>query len=86
MTFKLIKTEIEFLVTVVLKNNSSLISIIEQSIVDNGIFSIDIDNVIADVIRDLCLEQLHISGFDENYNLNEEGKILEDLIDIFYIE
>ncbi len=74
MTFKLIKTEIEFLVTVVLKNNSSLISIIEQSIVDNGIFSIDIDNVLADAIRDLYLEQLHISGFDENYNLNEEGK------------
>lgn len=86
MTIKLTKTERELLVTVVLKNDSSLKNIIEQSRIDNGKFSIDIDNVLADEIRDLCSEQLQLSGFDENYNLNEEGKILENLIDIFYMD
>lgn len=86
MTIKLTKKEREFLVTVVLKNDSSLMNIIEQSTIDNGKFSIDIDNVLADEIRDLCSEQLQISGFDENYNLNEEGKMLENLIDIFYMD
>ena len=84
MTIKLTKTEREYLVTVVLKKYSSLMNIIEHSTIDNGKFSIDIDNVLADEIRDLCSEQLQISGFDEKYNLNEEGKMLENLIDIFY--
>jgi hypothetical protein len=86
MTIKLAETEREYLVTVVLKNHSSLMNIIEQSTKEKGKFLIDIDNVLADEIRDLCSEQLQKSGFDENYNLNEEGKMLEKLIDIFYVD
>jgi len=39
----------------------------------------------ADVIRDLCGEQLQIIGFDEKYELTAEGKILESLVDKFFI-
>ena len=39
----------------------------------------------ADVIRDLCGEQLQIVGFDEKYELTSEGKILESLVDKFFI-
>ena len=39
----------------------------------------------ADVIRDLCGEQLQIVGFDEKYELTPEGKILESLVDKFFI-
>lgn len=39
----------------------------------------------ADELRDLCGEQLQVAGFDENYELTEEGKILESLIDKFFI-
>lgn len=35
----------------------------------------------ADELRDLCGEQLQIAGFDENYELTDEGKILESLVD-----
>ena len=40
----------------------------------------------ADEIRDLCGERLQMVGFDENYELNQEGKILESLVDKFFIE
>lgn len=40
----------------------------------------------ADDIRDKCSEKLQLVGFDEKYELNFEGKILEDLIDKFFVE
>ena len=86
MIIRLTEAERIFLTTVVLKNNSSLMNIIQQSSKDKGKFSIEIDNILADEIRDLCSEQLQISGFDENYNLNEDGKMLENLIDNFYVD
>lgn len=39
----------------------------------------------ADEIRDLCGEQLQLVGFDEKYQPTPEGKILESLIDKFFI-
>ena len=39
----------------------------------------------ADEIRDLCGDQLQLVGFDEKYAPTPEGKILEDLVDKFYI-
>lgn len=37
-------------------------------------------------IHDWCVEKLQIVGFDENWELNEEGKVIDELIDIFYTE
>ena len=39
----------------------------------------------ADAIRDLCGEQLQTVGFNEKYELTQEGKILESLVDKFFI-
>lgn len=36
--------------------------------------------------RDIFTEELAIMGFDKNYSLTNEGKILENLIDKFYIQ
>lgn len=38
-----------------------------------------------DVLRDFFGEQLQVCGFDENYELTPEGRILENLIDKFFI-
>lgn len=38
-----------------------------------------------DEIRNLCGIQLQVAGFNENYAPTPEGKILEDLVDKFYI-
>lgn len=39
----------------------------------------------AELIRDLCCEELAVKGFDENYAPTKEGKILEDLIDKLFV-
>ena len=51
----------------------------------NDKYLIKISEDQADKIRDLCGEQLQIVGFDEKYELTSEGKILDSLIDKFYI-
>jgi hypothetical protein len=38
----------------------------------------------ADLIRDLCGDRLQVVGFDNDYNLTEEGKFLVDLVDLLY--
>ena len=39
-----------------------------------------------DKIRNLCGEQLQLIGFDKDYNLTKDGEMLENLIDVFYID
>lgn len=46
--------------------------------------SIIVNNKYADKIRDLAIEKQQIVGFDRNYELTEYGKMLDDIIDIFY--
>lgn len=52
----------------------------------DGKYSLKISEDQADEIRDLCGEQLQLVGFNEKYELTSEGKILESLIDKFFIE
>ncbi|VHO02692.1 hypothetical protein [Candidatus Rhabdochlamydia sp. T3358] len=52
----------------------------------NGKYSLKVSEDQADEIRDLCGEQLQLVGFNEKYELTSEGKILEPLIDKFFIE
>ncbi len=46
---------------------------------------IEVDNGAADEVRDWAMNKQIQIGFDVNYELNSEGKILEELIDAFYI-
>lgn len=52
---------------------------------DDDMYSLKISEDQADEIRDLCTEQLQIAGFNEKYELTPEGKILESLIDKFFV-
>ncbi len=36
-------------------------------------------------LHDWVNDQLQVSGFDENYELNNEGKILDNLVDILNV-
>ncbi|MDH5741116.1 MAG: hypothetical protein OEY77_12395 [Nitrospira sp.] len=40
----------------------------------------------ADIIRSLCEDQLNLVGFDIDYSLNSQGKILDSLIDKFFTD
>ena len=47
---------------------------------------IEVDENIVNKIRDWAGEELQKKGFDLNYELTSKGKILEELIDVFYIK
>ena len=52
---------------------------------EENAYVVNISEDQADEIRDLCGDQLQLVGFDEKYDPTSEGKILEDLVDKFYI-
>lgn len=52
---------------------------------EENAYKLNITEDQADEIRDLCGEQLQLVGFDEKYDPTSEGKLLEDLVDKFYI-
>jgi hypothetical protein len=39
----------------------------------------------ADELRDRCNDKLDVCGYDENYDLNQDGKKLEALVDKLYV-
>ena len=47
---------------------------------------IEVSEDTADEIRDWAGERLQEVGFDVNYNLNDEGLILEQLVDLLLVE
>lgn len=55
---------------------------IDNSQDDKKFFEINED--VANEVRDWAGVRLQKIGFDENYELNSEGIILEELVDIFY--
>ncbi len=46
--------------------------------------SLDLTDAEVDALREACLEQQAVSGFDEDYQLNALGRVLQDLIDKLY--
>lgn len=51
---------------------------------NNTLVKISIDEKEADDIREWALDELEFKGFDENYELNKNGQILERLVDLFF--
>lgn len=49
-----------------------------------GLAIAEIDDADASDLRELCSDYLTEVGFDEDYEPNEEGKILETLVDKLY--
>jgi len=44
-----------------------------------------VDKQMAEEIRSWAIDKLDIIGFDKDYELTEEGKILEGIVDKFYM-
>jgi len=53
---------------------------------NNTVLVITLTDEEADLLRDKCGELLQEIGFDINYNLTKEGKVLENLIDKLLIK
>lgn len=79
MKIRLSKTEKDYL-----KSNFSEFSKDIKHILNTSSLTINIEDVLADKIRDKAGEKLQLVGFDKDYNLTKEGEILENLIDKLY--
>lgn len=55
--------------------------VLEQLSVEGGAVSEER----ADELRDRCNDKLDVCGYDENYDLNQDGKKLEALVDKLYV-
>ena len=49
-------------------------------------FILTLSEETLDLIRDKAGELLQKKGFDKNYNLTQEGEILEEIIDLFHLD
>lgn len=80
MYIKLTYQEFEYLVA-----NCKLIKEVHIYFRNKKFIKISSDVKIANSIREWALDELEIKGFDKNYELNSEGKILQALVDLFYV-
>ena len=83
---KLTKKEFDYLIKSKFINSETKSKLAEKKTKENEYYKIKISEELSEEIRDKCGEQLQIAGFDENYQTNEEGRILESLIDKLYSE
>jgi len=52
---------------------------------ENQFVFIEIDKTTAEKVREWASDELQKKGFDINYELAQDGELLEGLIDVFYI-
>lgn len=79
MIIKFSKEEILFLKNSFLKENEHLEFLIQE----NNL--VELNDDLINEIRDWAGERQQIIGFNEDYELTQDGKILESLIDKLYL-
>ena len=84
MIIKLNRDQMDYLNDNLFENREDLILKLKINKVGNC-FWIELDNVTSNEIRDWANLQLQYRGFDANYELTEEGEILDKLIDTLFI-
>lgn len=80
MIVKLNSNQYDFLKNTLGQERSDLFKHLSNG---NGV-ALGINDEVVIEIRDWIGEKLQKDGFDENYELNEQGKILEQLEDLLY--
>lgn len=61
--------------------DKSILQILSKFHNKAGIFHVDLEDKLADYLREQLADRLQVAGFDNNYELTKEGFILECLID-----
>lgn len=86
ITIRLTRAQAEYL------RNASFISpnlyriIGDMDFLPNGCAALSVNLETMEEFRDAFTEELAKVGFDDNYEPTTEGKMLEELVDIFYSE
>lgn len=81
MIVKLNTQQYEFLKATLGKERAELFEYLANG---NGV-SLEVNDEIIVEISDWVGEKIQKEGFDENYELNEQGKILEQLEDLLFM-
>lgn len=68
-----------------LRQNCKLFQLKYSSEIFDKYVSVFFSNEETENIREWAEDKLQLVGFDENYNPNNQGVILEEIIDLFYI-
>ena len=85
MIVKLTTKQFDYLIYSFTEEQDALRFKLMQNRKDNQLVVMEVDEDVADEIRDWASNELQKKGFDIDYELTDEGEILEELIDIFYI-
>ncbi|WP_138480570.1 hypothetical protein [Dyadobacter bucti] len=85
MIIKLNKNQFDYLIYSLSEEQNLLRLKLKKVSQENQFVFIEIDEETSDEIRDWASDELQRRGFDINYELTPDGKILEDLIDLFYV-
>lgn len=85
MIVKLTTKQFDYLIYSFAEEQDALRFKLMQNRKDNQLVVMEVDEDVADEIRDWASNELQKKGFDIDYELTDEGEILEELIDIFYI-
>ena len=83
--FHLSAEELAFLKDVVPDNQSLADLFTHQGSLDRNKFSIRLDRARAEQLRAFLTERLATLGFEKDYSLTNQGQMLEELIDRFYL-
>jgi hypothetical protein len=86
MIVKLKKNQFDYLSYSLSEEHELLKSKLKLTRKENHLVIIEVDEDTADELRDWASDELQRKGFDINYELTLEGKILESLIDVFYVK
>ncbi len=86
MIVKLNKNQFEYLNYILSEEQELLRLKLKEISQEKQFVFIEIDEETADEIRDWAGDELQRKGFNINYELSPEGKTLEELIDLFYVE
>lgn len=86
MIVKLNKNHFDYLSYSLSEEQEALKLRLKEVSKENQFVIIEIDEETADEIRDWAGDELQRKGFDINFELTSDGEILEELIDLFYVE
>lgn len=65
---------------------ASLVQILNRLVAGSGdVFVLSVSREVAEEFRSAFTNRLAVAGFGPEYELNSEGRMLEELIDRFYL-
>lgn len=85
MILTLNKPEYEYLINAKYFDRKIIDQLSKSLFIEKFRYMLDLPKEIMEELRIKLEDRLQSVGFDENYNLTEEGKMVEDLIDRFFV-